>query len=130
MNDDRPKKRQRHAWSPALAHRGYVLHGVIHAPFAKKRANAGRNKVPPSDHTRHDSSEGSEREERRLARAFLWIGIGIGVVGVGAAVAYAIAMAVARAHRPAGDPTSQRIQELIDEANSLLKTLDEQRSSA
>jgi hypothetical protein len=129
MNDDRREKRQRHAWSPAPAHRGYVLHGVISAPFAKKRTNAGRNKVQPSDRTRHES-EGSEREERHFARAFLWIGVGIGVVGVGAAVAYAIATAVARAHRPAGDPTSQRIQELIDEANSLLKTLDEQRNSA
>jgi hypothetical protein len=28
------------------------------------------------------------------------------------------------------DPTTQRIQELIDEANSLLKALDEQRNSA
>jgi hypothetical protein len=31
--------------------------------------------------------------------------------------------------RPA-DPTSERIQLLIDEANHLLKTLDEQRNSA
>jgi hypothetical protein len=28
------------------------------------------------------------------------------------------------------DPTTQRIQHLIDEANSLLKALDEQRHSA
>jgi hypothetical protein len=31
--------------------------------------------------------------------------------------------------RPA-DPTSERIQQLIDEASHLLKTLDEQRNSA
>jgi hypothetical protein len=86
--------------------------------------------VPPSDHTQHDSYEGSERDDRRLTRAFLWIGIGIGVVAVGAAVGYAIVAAVQRANRPPDDPTSRRIQELIDEANSLLKTLDEQRNSA
>ena len=85
--------------------------------------------MPPSDH-HHDSYEESDREDRRLARAFLWIGIGIGVVGVSAAVAFAIVAAVQRAHRLPDDPTSRRIQELIDEANSLLKTLDDQRSSA
>jgi len=37
---------------------------------------------------------------------------------------------LALARRPPDDPTSQRIQQLIDEANSLLKTLDEQRNSA
>lgn len=82
-----------------------------------------------SDHSAGNQGN-DEREDRRFARAFLWIGIGIGVVGVGAAVAYAIVSAVARANRPPDDPTSQRIQQLIDEANSLLKTLDEQRSSA
>jgi len=84
----------------------------------------------PSDHPHHDSYEGSDHDDRRLARAFLWIGIGIGVVAVGAGVAYAIVAAVQRANRPPDDPTSRRIQELIDEANSLLKTLDEQRNSA
>jgi len=86
--------------------------------------------VQPYDRTPNDRHQGDERDDRGLARAFLWIGIGIGVVGVGAAVAYAIVSAVARANRLPEDPTTQRIQQLIDEANSLLKTLDEQRSSA
>jgi hypothetical protein len=86
--------------------------------------------VQSSDHSSSQRESNGEREDRRFARAFLWIGIGIGVVGVGAAVAYAVVAAVARANRPPDDPTSQRIQQLIDEANSLLKTLDEQRSSA
>ena len=84
--------------------------------------------MQPSDHKA--GNDESEREDRRMARAFLWIGIGIGVAGVGAAVAYAIVQMVARANRAPDDPTSQRIQQLIDEANSLLKTLDEQRHSA
>jgi membrane protein implicated in regulation of membrane protease activity len=87
--------------------------------------------VQPSDHNaNHSRDERGEREDRRLARAFLWIGIGIGTVAVGAVVAYAVVQAIARANRPPDDPTSQRIQQLIDEANSLLKTLDEQRHSA
>jgi hypothetical protein len=87
--------------------------------------------VQPSDHSlNYARDERGDREDRRAARAFLWIGIGIGTVAVGAAVAFAIVQAVARANRPPDDPTSQRIQQLIDEANSLLKTLDEQRHSA
>jgi hypothetical protein len=107
-----------------------VLRRVIRAPFANSEDAEHRRSIVRSDHAHHDSYEGSEHDDRRLARAFLWIGIGIGVVGVGAAVAYAIVAAVQRANRPPDDPTSRRIQELIDEANSLLKTLDEQRNSA
>jgi len=57
-----------------------------------------------------------------LARALVWIGV--------AGVAAAIALSVARALIPKrpGDPTTERIQQLIDEANQLLKTLDEKRS--
>lgn len=87
--------------------------------------------MQPFDHSVNNAREEcGDREDRRAARAFLWIGIGIGTVAVGAAVAFAIVQAVARANRPPDDPTSQRIQQLIDEANSLLKTLDEQRHSA
>lgn len=87
--------------------------------------------MQPSDHSINQArDECGDREDRRMARAFLWIGIGIGIVGVGTAVAFAVAQAVSRANRLPDDPTSQRIQQLIDEANSLLKTLDEQRHSA
>lgn len=57
-----------------------------------------------------------------------WIGLGIGVAAIGATLAY-VGVRMATAER-GNDPTTQRIQELIDEANSLLKALDEQRRSA
>ena len=58
-------------------------------------------------------------------RTLLWIG----AAGLVAGVAIGVAIAVLRQHRPEPDETSQRIQQLIDEANQLLKTLDEQRSA-
>lgn len=62
------------------------------------------------------------------SRKMLWIGLGVGVAGLAAALAYAI---FRLASDDVGeDPTTQRIQQLIDEANSLLKALDEQRHSA
>lgn len=62
------------------------------------------------------------------SRKMLWVGVGIGVAGLAAGLAYAI---FRLAMDDTGeDPTTQRIQELIDEANSLLKALDEQRHSA
>jgi len=58
-------------------------------------------------------------------RTLLWIG----VAGVTAVAAFAV-VRFALQRRPQPDETSRRIQQLIDEANQLLKTLDEQRSSA
>ena len=63
-------------------------------------------------------------QNNQLARTLIWVG----VAGIGAAVAFTVVRALL-ARRPA-DPTSERIQQLIDEANHLLKTLDEQRTSA
>jgi len=68
------------------------------------------------------------REDRRLARVFFWIGLGIGVASLGATIAY-VSLRLAAGDRRE-DPTTQRIQQLIDEANSLLKALDDQRHSA
>jgi hypothetical protein len=68
------------------------------------------------------------REERRLARMLFWIGLGVGVAALGATLAY-VALRIAAAER-GEDPTTRRIQQLIDEANSLLKALDDQRHSA
>ena len=79
----------------------------------------------PSDQN-PDSGRPEDREDRRLTRTLLWIG----VAGLTAGLAFTIARALLAARRPPDDPTSQRIQQLIDEANSLLKTLDEQRNSA
>ncbi|MBV8490841.1 MAG: hypothetical protein JO199_09970 [Candidatus Eremiobacteraeota bacterium] len=69
-------------------------------------------------------------DEGRVTRTLVWVGVGIGVAGLGAAIAYTIVRTVLGSRRGPDDPTSQRIQQLIDEANTLLKTLDEQRSSA
>jgi hypothetical protein len=81
---------------------------------------------PPE--SRIDPDRLDYREERHVARTLMWIGIGVGVAALGATVAY-IAFRLA-AHEGREDPTTQRIQQLIDEANSLLKALDDQRHSA
>ena len=74
------------------------------------------------DHTpEHDRSNDSRQQ---LTRTLVWVG----VAGLGAAVAFTVVRALMN-RRPA-DPTSQRIQLLIDEANHLLKQLDDQRNSA
>lgn len=62
------------------------------------------------------------------SRKMLWIGLGVGVAGLAAALAYLIYRLAS--NESDEDPTTQRIQHLIDEANSLLKALDEQRHSA
>jgi flagellar biosynthesis/type III secretory pathway M-ring protein FliF/YscJ len=65
-----------------------------------------------------------EARQQNLTRTLIWIG----VAGLGAALAFTVARVVMS--RRQADPTSERIQQLIDEANHLLKTLDEQRNSA
>jgi hypothetical protein len=65
-----------------------------------------------------------QRDSQQLTRTLIWIG----VAGIGAAVAFTVVRALLN-RRPV-DPTSERIQQLIDEANHLLKTLDEQRNTA
>ncbi|HEY5425384.1 MAG TPA: hypothetical protein VIJ77_02445 [Candidatus Tumulicola sp.] len=82
----------------------------------------------PTEATTTNRSENGD--DGRLTRTLVWIGVGASVAGLGAAVAYSIVRAVVGARRLPDDPTSQRIQQLIDEANSLLKTLDDQRHSA
>lgn len=72
----------------------------------------------------------SEARPQRPARTLMWLGLGLSVAGLGAAVAYAVARAVIGSRKLPDDPTSQRIQQLIDEANALLKTLDDQKHSA
>ena len=75
-----------------------------------------------------DHSSDFDRSERgrktnQLTRTLIWVG----VAGVGAVVAFTVVRALMN-RRPA-DPTSERIQQLIDEANHLLKTLDDQRTA-
>lgn len=62
-----------------------------------------------------------ERRDLDVTRALIWVG----VAGLSAALAFTIARTLST-RRPA-DPTSRRIQQLIDEANQLLKTLDDQK---
>ena len=59
-------------------------------------------------------------------RTALWIGAAGLAVGLGVV---AVRMVLAQ-RRAQPDETSRRIQQLIGEANQLLKTLDEQRNSA
>jgi F0F1-type ATP synthase membrane subunit c/vacuolar-type H+-ATPase subunit K len=77
----------------------------------------------------HEEEQTNNQEQRRTARTLFWIGFGVGLAALGGALAYA-AMRVIAANARGEDPTTARIQELIDEANSLLKALDEQRHSA
>lgn len=81
---------------------------------------------PEPDRLEPDRLE--HQDERPSARALFWIGLGVGLAALGATVAYVALRFVSADRRE--DPTSQRIQQLIDEANSLLKALDEQRDSA
>jgi hypothetical protein len=77
---------------------------------------------------RPESDHFEDREAQSLARMLFWIGLGVGVAALGATLAY-VSLRIAAAQRR-DDPTTQRIQQLIDEANSLLKALDDQRNSA
>ena len=60
---------------------------------------------------------------RPVTKTLVWLGI----AGLSAALAFAAVRAFVK--RQPVDPTSQRIQTLIDEANQLLRTLDDQRNS-
>jgi hypothetical protein len=71
-----------------------------------------------------DKDRSDEHRQANLTRTLMWIG----VAGLGAALAFTVVRVMMS--RRTVDPTSERIQQLIDEANHLLKTLDEQRNSA
>ncbi len=78
----------------------------------------------------HANSAASESAQSALpeqaagdasTRAFTFIGVAI----VAAGLVYALVRATLA--RPPADPTTERIQQLIDEANRLLKQLDEKK---
>jgi hypothetical protein len=66
---------------------------------------------------------GQARRDANLKRTLLFIGIAAASAGI----AYAIVRATLA--RPPVDPTTERIQSLIDEANRLLKQLDDKKSA-
>jgi hypothetical protein len=82
-----------------------------------------RNGVKKDGSQDQAQSDDAEEQDRRLTRTLIWIG----VAGLSAALAFT-AVRVIMLRRPP-DPTSQRIQQLIDEANDLLKTLDDKRNA-
>jgi len=77
------------------------------------------NGVSSSETSRPDGAE----SQGHLTRTLIWVGI----AGLSAALAFTVLRALL--NRQPVDPTSRRIQQLIDEANQLLRTLDEQKST-
>ncbi len=78
--------------------------------------------APPDPAQMRDSPKDEKTpRDATLRRALFWIG----VAGLSAAISYFAIRAAMR--RPPADPTTQRIEALIDEANRLLKALEEQK---
>ncbi len=83
--------------------------------MTQAQATNGVSSADPPVH----SNEGTAT----VTKTLIWLG----VAGLSAALAFTVVRAFVK--RQPVDPTSQRIQTLIDEANQLLRTLDEQRPS-
>jgi hypothetical protein len=84
-----------------------------------------------TDQTSASNSDADAPQRSRpsaVGRTFLWVGIGIGAVSAAALTYFVLRATVMRAP-PAADETAERIQDLIDEANRLIKTLDEKKQS-
>lgn len=77
--------------------------------------------TPHAQDVHETGAQPPEQGDANLTRTLVWIG----VAGLSAALAFTVVRAMLS--RQPADPTSQRIQQLIDEANTLLKTLDDQR---
>ena len=78
------------------------------------------------------SENGAAEQTRRgttVGRTLMWVGIGLGIAGLSAAVGVVALRVALRRDLPAPDETAERIQALIDEANRLIKTLDEKKQS-
>lgn len=73
------------------------------------------------------SAEAPIREEAEGAATLTKTLVWVGVAGLSAALAFTVVRSILR--RQPVDPTSARIQQLIDEANQLLRTLDDQRNA-
>jgi hypothetical protein len=66
------------------------------------------------------TSDDRSMQSDKVRNALLWVGA---VAAVSAVAAFIVVRATVGREAPS-DPTSDRIQALIDEANQLLKTLD------
>ena len=66
----------------------------------------------------------TESKSNGAARTAIWTGVALGAVGT-ATVAFFVVRSLWK-RRPA-DETSERIQSLIDEANRLIRTLEEKK---
>ena len=84
-----------------------------------------------TDQTSASNSEADAPQRHRssaVGRTFLWVGIGIGAVSA-AALTYFVLRATLMQRPAATDETADRIQDLIEEANRLIKTLDEKKQT-
>jgi hypothetical protein len=68
------------------------------------------------------SRPADENKDDRIRKALLWVGA---VSAVSAVAAFVVVRATVGRTSP--DPTSDRIQSLIDEANQLLKQIDQSK---
>jgi anti-sigma-K factor RskA len=69
------------------------------------------------------------RRRSRVGPTLMWVGIGLSIASVSVAVGIvALRVALRRGEAPS-DETADRIQALIDEANHLIKTLDEKKQT-
>ncbi len=80
--------------------------------------------------TAPSAANASEPNRRRspVGRTLMWVGIGLGIASVSVAVGIVAVRVALRGEAPS-DETADRIQALIDEANHLIKTLDEKKQT-
>ena len=77
-----------------------------------------------TDQTASTADNAAQRPNNApFARTLVWLGI----AGASAALTFVVLRATMRRGTPASDETAERIQALIDEANRLIKTLDEKK---
>jgi hypothetical protein len=84
-----------------------------------------------TDQTTVPSADGGAVQKRRgstVGRTLMWVGIASASAALTASVVFVVIRAALRRPQP-GDETTDRIQALIDEANRLIKTLDEKKTT-